>query len=361
VLDRVVDLTTVRAALRIEPAIDGELVPGASDREFVFRTFGDLPANTKYSIWFEGLTDADGVPFVVSPELKVQTVKAPAVVRFRPQSGTSGVARGATVSVRFSERMDRRATNGAFAVTVDGKKVAGKISWAEQDTVLVFDPAAALPYGAKLVVSIADTASSKAGVTIAEATSGRFSVAAKPVPPKPVPPRVVAKPVKKTTQIPHSGGGGAVSGSWTAVETYYLKLMNCTRTGGWVTSSGDCSSPGGRDVAALSLNSSISSRVSRPYAKLLATRGICSHYADGDLASRLHQGGISYRTAGENLGCRSGNPYSAVLGSHLFFQSERPYNGGHYRNMMNSLFREAGVGIWVSAGRVRLTVDFIQP
>ena len=106
--------------------------------------------------------------------------------------------------------------------------------------------------------------------------------------------------------------------------------MNCTRTGGWVTSGGNCSSPGGRNVAPLALNSGISSKVSRPYAKLLATRGICNHFIGGNPGDRLRRAGYNSYRWGENLGCRSGNPYSAVLGSHLFFQSEKPYNGGHY-------------------------------
>jgi uncharacterized protein YkwD len=160
-----------------------------------------------------------------------------------------------------------------------------------------------------------------------------------------------------------SGGGGGVvgGGSWGAVETYYLRLMNCTRTGGWVTSGGACSSPGGRGVAPLKLDSGISSRVARPYAKLLATRGICNHFIGGNPGNRLARAGYgSYRWA-ENLGCRSGNPTSAVLGSHLFFQSEKSYRGGHYVNLMNSAYDRVGIGVWVSSGRVRLVVDFYHP
>ena len=71
-------------------------------------------------------------------------------------------------------------------------------------------------------------------------------------------------------------------------------------------------------------------------------------------------GYTSYRWA-ENLGCRSGNPYSAVLGSHLYFQSEKPYNGGHYVNLMNAAYDRVGIGVWVSGGRVRLVVDFYHP
>ena len=152
-----------------------------------------------------------------------------------------------------------------------------------------------------------------------------------------------------------------MSGSWVAVERYYLKLMNCTRTGGWVTSSGKCSSPGGRNVAPLALSSGISSKVARPYAKLLATRSLCSHFVGGNPGDRLRRAGYSSYRWAENIGCRSGGAYGAVLASHLFFQSEKPWNGGHYRNMMNSAFSHAGIGVWVSGGRVRLVVDFYQP
>jgi uncharacterized protein YkwD len=142
------------------------------------------------------------------------------------------------------------------------------------------------------------------------------------------------------------------------VEEYYLALMNCTRTGGWVTSSGACSSPGGRDVAALRLNRAISSSVARPYARLLATRNLCSHFVGGSPGDRLRAAGFGGYNWAENIGCRGGNAYGAVLGTHLFYQSERPYNGGHYRNLMNPSFRQVGIGVWVSGGRVRLVVDF---
>jgi hypothetical protein len=114
--------------------------------------------------------------------------------------------------------------------------------------------------------------------------------------------------------------------------------MNCTRTGGLVSAAGVCLSPGGRAVAALTLDAGISAKVSRPYAKVLATRNLCSHFANGGPDDRLRKGGYSSYNWAENLGCRSGNPSAAVLGSHLFFQAERSTSpvGGHYRNLMNA-------------------------
>jgi uncharacterized protein YkwD len=353
---REVTADAVRRALRTDPAVAGQVVAGDAPGELLFRPAAPLAPGTTYRVWLEGLRDADGVAFAALPSIKVRTVAAPSVVRFRPRNGTEAVARTDAISVRFTEAMNRKVTAAAFRVTASGKALAGRTSWAEAGTVLVFVPAEPLPYGATVTASVADTAASRAGVPLAGQASGTFTVEPKPKPkPKPKPAAPATKPITK------SGGGGAVSGSWRAVEAYYLRLMNCTRTGGWVTSDGDCSSPGGRNVAPLSMSAGISDKVARPYAKLLATRGICNHFIGGNPGDRLRRAGFtSYRWA-ENLGCRSGNPYSAVLGSHRFFQDEKPYNGGHYRNMMNPDYDRAGIGVWVSSGRVRLVVDFYHP
>jgi uncharacterized protein YkwD len=358
VLDRPVDPAVATRALRLSPAVEGALDIAAGPdggQRLTFRPAAPLAPGTEYRLWFEGLADEDGVPFTTSPEITVMTAAAPTVVRFRPRAGTADVERESGVSVRFTEPMARATTGAAFRLTVDGTAVAGTVSWAEGDTVLVFRPASAFPYSATVVATVDGTALSKAGAPLT-AASGTFTVLAKPAPtPRP-------KPTAQPTPRP-SGGGGAVSGSWTAVEAYYLKLMNCTRTGGLVTSTGTCSSPGGRDVAALKLDAGISTKVSRPYAKLLATRNLCTHFVGGNPGDRLRAAGYtSYRWA-ENLGCRSGDPYSAVLGSHLYFQSERNWSpvGGHYKNLMNSAYDRAGIGVWVSSSRVRLVVNLYHP
>ncbi len=364
-LDRPVDPAAVQAALQITPAVDGTVAAGASDREVVFTPSAALAPDTTYTLSLSGLEDADGVPFVATPSLSVSTDGAPEVVRFRPRDGQKDIDRTSALSVRFTEPMQRAVTGAAFHATIGGKAIDGKVAWAEQGTVLVFQPAAALPYGATVKLQVDATATSKKGIPLAAAADGSFTVAAKPAtapkPPKKPTKKPTTKPPTQHIPKPPSGGGGAVSGSWTGVEAYYLRLMNCTRTGGWVTSSGNCSSPGGRAVAPLILNAKISAKVSRPYAKYLATHNQCDHFIGGTPGDRLRRAGYtSYRWA-ENLGCRSGNPYSAVLGSHLYFQSEKPYNGGHYVNLMNASYRYVGIGVWVSGGRVRICIDFYTP
>jgi len=376
--DRTVDPASVARGVRLDPASPGRLTsePAADGlQRFTFTPLAPLKADTRYRLVVDGVRDEDGVP-VESISLAVRTAVAPEVVRFRPAAGTKDVERVADISVRFTRPMHHASTKKAFEVLADGKPVKGTVTFAENDTVLVFDPATNLAYDAKVVASVARTARSVDGVALTAAEEITFNTKPKPVPKAPA---AIPAPSGGSSSGGSSSGGSSSggsssggtssggtstgSGSWTAVERYYLGLMNCTRTGGLVTAGGDCSSPGGRSVAALKLDAGISSKVARPYAKKLAVGNDCSHFIGGNPGDRLRRAGYtSYRWA-ENLGCRSGNPYSAVLASHRYFQSERSWSplGGHYVNLMNSQYDRAGVGVWVSGGRVRLVVDFYHP
>jgi uncharacterized protein YkwD len=350
---RPVTTASVAAGLRSDPVMDGTLVPTQwqpDGTSFTFTPRKVLPPSTGFTLSVSGARTFDGE--VLKPiSAQVLTVTAPRIERFRPKSKSTGIERSARISIQFSQKMDKTSTRDAISVTVNGKAVKGKISFSKDAEVATFKPKKAFPYRAKVRVTVAREATSITGTPLNKKTSATFRVKRKPPPPPPS----GGSPVR----IASGGSGGG--GSWAAVERYYLGLMNCTRTGGWVTSSGACSSPGGRNVAPLRLDSGISSNVARPYARLLATTGQCSHYADGGPDDRLRRAGFTASNWGENIGCRSGNPYAAVLATHLFYQSERSYNGGHYRNLMDSGFSRAGIGVWVSGGRVRLVIDFYHP
>lgn len=360
--DRPVDLATLRRALVARPALAGTLTPVGRRTEstrFMFTPAKPLASDSRYELSISGaVRDKEGAALANGATVVVRTVAAPAVVRFRPRHDTSAVNRTANLSVRFTQPMDRATTVKAFSVSIGGKAVAGKVSFFEDDTVLAFDPAAALPYDKTIVMRVASSAKSATGVALAREITGTFTTAAKPTA------RTARNsgPTTSTT-VPPPEGDGAGGGTWAAVEAYYLDLMNCTRTGGIVTAAGLCSSPGGRSVAPLALDAGISTKVARPYAKLLATRGLCSHFASGSPATRLRRAGYTSYNWAENLGCRSGKATSAVLGSHLFFQSERNWSpvGGHYRNLMSTKYDRVGIGVWVAGGRVRLVVNFYQP
>ena len=349
---RPVTAASVVAGLRADPVMDGTLVPSTWNRDgtsFTFTPRQRLAVNTDFTLSLSGVRTDDGE--VLAPvTYEVLTVSAPRVVRVRPAAKSKGVERTAKISVRFNQPMDKAATKEALSVKVNGKGIKGKVSFTKDAKVLTFKPKKAFPYLARVTVTIGAGATSSIGTPINKKTTAKFRVERKP-------------PAAATGggSISISSGGSGGGGSWAAVERYYLGLMNCTRTGGWVTSSGSCSSPGGRNVAPLRLDSGISNRVARPYARLLATTGQCSHYANGGPNDRLRRAGYTGSNWGENIGCRGGNPYAAVLATHLFYQSERSYNGGHYRNLMNPDFTRVGIGVWHSGGNGRLVIDFYHP
>ena len=357
--DRPVDIAAAAAAMRIAPNVGGtfDLGTEATGTRFTFTPLAPLKTKTTYRVSFAGpLVDAEGSSVDMTARLAIRTATAPTVVRFRPLHGTTHVDRSANLSVRFSQPMNHRSTAAAFTATIDGHPIAGTISWAEGDTVLVFDPKASLPPGKRVWMAVTTGARSTTGASLGAKARATFKVLPK------------ASAVSSasgggsSTPIPHASGGSSGSGSWHSVETYYLSLMNCTRTGGWVTSSGSCSSPGGLSTPPIILDAGLSTNVSRPYAKLLATRGLCDHFVNGTPTDRLHRAGYS-GWAAENIGCRAAsNAYSSVLGTHLFFQSEKPCSGYcHYANLMNPAYKRCGIGVWVSSGRVRLVIDFYHP
>ncbi len=151
---------------------------------------------------------------------------------------------------------------------------------------------------------------------------------------------------------------------WLSVEVFYLGLVNCTRTGGWVLSDGTCRGYGsGRYstyVRPLARSTGISDKVARPYARLLAIRGLCTHTADRDPGYRLRRAGYTAWHWGENIGCRDGyaTAKAAVLQSHLRFQAEKSYNGGHWRNIKSRAYTWIGIGVWRYGSRTRLVTDF---
>jgi hypothetical protein len=153
---------------------------------------------------------------------------------------------------------------------------------------------------------------------------------------------------------------------WLTDEAFYLKMYNCTRTGGWVSSTGSCSGYGSGRYSAyvrpLVRSGAISDLVTRPYAKVLAVRNLCGHNYDGSLTTRLARAGYRGTAWGENLACRGGlSVRASIIWAHRVFQSEKSYNGPHWKNIKNRNFRQIGIGIWREGDRVRLVTDFYRP
>ncbi len=359
---RPVKLSTVMTRLGISPQVDVSIVgddpTDAASQVFTMTPKQPLASDATYLVSMaDGGADSTGAALQPVPPLQVQTMPTPAVLKFRPQGGTITYDTNQPVSVRFTVPMDTKATAAAFSVTVGGRAVAGSLYWAEGDTVLVLTPRYSFKVGTTVVARVSTAARSAAGIHVTAASSATFTV---------------SKPRSYTivSSGGHSGGGGggggagafgAVSAQWYSMETYYLSLMNCTRTGGWVTAGATCSTESHHTLpaqSALNLDAGISTYVSRPYAKYMAARNLLSHNLAGTTVySRFRAAGYSGGTYGENISSphRAGN--GGMLEAELYFQSEYWCRCEHYKNIMYPYYHRAGIGVWISAS-MRLVVDF---
>ncbi len=304
-------------SIRLDPAVPGRLTVEAATIDGLPRVTFTPPApsrpNTRYQLVVDGVRDEDGVPVEPSRHGRPTTI-APEVVRFRPTAAPQDVdARHGHLGALHpvdGPRVDQAAPSRSSS---SGKPDQGHdhVRRERHGRSSSTRPRSS-PYDTRVVATVAKSARSADGAPLSQAEQIASSGPTRSPSPKPAHRTRRRRRLRRRWRRRRRLASGG--GSWGAVERYYLGLMNCTRTGGRVTSGGDCSSPGGRNVAALKLDSGISSKVARPYAKKLAVGGDCSHFIGGNPGDRLRRAGYtSYRWA-ENLGCRSGNPYSAVLG-----------------------------------------------
>jgi hypothetical protein len=267
---------------------------------------------------------------------------APSVVSFRPADGGVTADPHQPVSVRFTEPMDRPSTETAFTVTVNGHQLAAEAYWTENDTVLELIPAQPFKVGDLVTATVASSAMDTAGQHLTSPESATFAVVDPVVAPIP------------------TGGKTTATAPWYAYEVYYLNLLNCTRTGGWVTNDGECSSDTNHTLPAQSplvLDEGISDKVARPYARLLAERGILDHFADHDPSWRLcNWGGLCGGSWGENLA----SPQENMVAVEVFYQNEYWCRCEHYYNIMDPSYHRVGIGVWRSSttGAWRLVIDF---
>ncbi|HSW40922.1 MAG TPA: Ig-like domain-containing protein [Patescibacteria group bacterium] len=360
-LDRPVPVAGAVRVFRMIPPVPGELLAATDLPEgrdatvadtFVWTPATSLAANTRYTVELAaGLVDAEGAAVALPEALDFTTAQAPAVVRFRPRAGTEAVPRTADVSVRFTMPMDRRTARQAFSVEVDGTVAAGTVQFAEDDTVLVFDPETDFPYGATVVLRVAEDARSMEGTAIDQGRSARFSVESEP-PPEPTPrPTPAPEPTPRPTSPPEPTPRPApapptepTSTSRLAAEKYLLTLINSVR--------------GESGIPALTYHAGVSDLAARPYARKLAVAGVCSHFYGGDPGDRLRAAGFAGQQWAENLGCRYfSDPRAAAASLVRFFQG----SSLHYANMMSRNYTHAGVGLWVSGGNLRFVVKFYTP
>lgn len=149
-------------------------------------------------------------------------------------------------------------------------------------------------------------------------------------------------------------------------EKYAHKLLNCTRSGGWVTAAGRCKARGSGKFspkrAPLKRSQGISNKVAWPWARSLTAAQACAHVLPGEpeLSGRLALKGFTYGLHGENVGCGwgGGAPKQVVLSTHRAMQAEKSNGGGHWRNMKYARYKSVGIGVANHNGRTTVVYDF---
>ncbi|MFI5259091.1 MAG: Ig-like domain-containing protein [Candidatus Limnocylindrales bacterium] len=352
---RPVKLSTVILRLGISPQVDysisGDDPTDAASQVFTLTPKKPLQTNLTYLVSMaDGGTDSAGATLQPVAPLQVLTLQAPAA-KFSPQDGSVVNDTNAPISVTFTVAMDEKSTAAALSVTMNGRAISGSTAWTQNDTVLIFTPRYSYYVGSSVTVRVSTSARSAGGLPMAAAAGVTFSIA-----------RPRTRTITYTTKIPYGGGISTANAPYHASELYYLSLMNCTRTGGWVTSSGDCSTASHHTLprqGALAYDDGISSKVSRPYAKMLADLGVLTHYLNGTTThSRLcNWGGYCSASWGENIASPGNAGQSGMISIEIFFQNEAWDRGGHYYNIMDSYFHRVGIGVWVNHG-ARVVIDF---
>jgi hypothetical protein len=354
---RPVKLATVLLRFGISPqtaiTIAGDDPTDVASQVFTMTPKAALMTNTEYQLVFaDGGTDSAGATLQPVAPLKVTTLEAPAVVKITPQDGTFVKDTNQPISVLFSVPMDQKSAGAAVTVLVNGRAVTGTKAWSDDGMTVVFTPRYSYRVGSRVAVTIDKSARSSGGLTMPSSVSSAFTVQA---------------PGQRTyasggTKIPWTGGIASSTRPWHDSEVYYLALMNCTRTGGWVLTGGSCSTQTHHTLpaqGALAFSDAISDKVARPYAKALADTGTLTHNLYGTTThGRMAAGGFPGGSWGENI-ASPGNPSSGgMVAVEIFFQNEYWCRCAHYKNIMDSYFHRAGVGVWVSNGHTRVVIDF---
>jgi Bacterial Ig-like domain len=308
-----------------------------------------LLSNASYRVTFNvgqggtAATDAVGAALLPVTPLQVTTMSAPGVLRFLPRDGTSTYDTNSPISVRFTAAMDTKSAAAAFTVTDDGAPVLGSKHWSEGNTVLTLSPRGSFGVGSTIKATVTSAARAAGGLHLAETVSATFTVSKRPA----VKIGYSASPTK--------------SSPWHGSEVYYMALMNCTRTGGWVTKSGACSSVTHHTLPAqgyVRLNADISNRVARPYAKYMADNRLLSHTLRGtNPHTRMCAAGYCGASWAENIASPSSAGTGGMIQIEVFYQNESWCRCEHYLTIMNPHFHQAGVGVWFSRS-VRVAIDY---
>jgi hypothetical protein len=140
-----------------------------------------LAQNTRYSLFVEGrdkagnlLTGTKAYSFTTTGPAPDTT--SPTVLSNTPSASAIGVARNASITVVFSEPMDKASAQTAFAITAPTGFKAGLFTWNTSQTEMTFNPDTDFPYGTEINWEVSTAAKDLAGNTLGGTGMGTFRV-----------------------------------------------------------------------------------------------------------------------------------------------------------------------------------------
>ena len=281
----------------------------------------------------------------------------------RRRSSASGRAttrrtspRDAAISVRFT-RADgpharpRRRSRSPPA----GKPVAGKVTFAEDDTVLVFVPAKALPYGAKVVMQVAAGARTQDGAALATAADGCVQDRQEAGREQ----DDVGAPGRRIVDRRRSRGRWRQLGRGRDLLPRADELHPDRRLGHLERQLQQPGRPQRRAAQA------------RPRDQQQGLAAVRQEARGRRRLQPLHRrqprrpappGRLHELPLGREPRLPVGQPARRRSSARTSSSRARSRtSGGHYVNLMNAKYDRVGIGVWVSHGRVRLVIDFYHP
>ncbi len=149
--------------------------------ELTLQPIAALAQNTTYTLAIEGKDVAgnaltDRKLFSFSTAGPAPDTTAPTVLNATPTNNAIGIARNASITVRFSEPMDKASAQTAFAITSPPGFNSGVFDWNAAGTEMTFNPDTDFPYGATVDWRVSTAAKDTSGNTLEANATASFRV-----------------------------------------------------------------------------------------------------------------------------------------------------------------------------------------
>lgn len=176
------DQASVDTAFSISPFVAGTALWDASGTLRSYQPTAPLAAGTTYTVTLSTVAkDLAANQLAQAYSASFTTAAAPdttrpTLVSSTPAAAEKGVARSATISLEFSEPMDKAATQAAFDITAPASANMGTFSWSADGKTMTFTPSAPFDYGTIVAWRLSTAARDLAGNTMQPSVIRGFQI-----------------------------------------------------------------------------------------------------------------------------------------------------------------------------------------